>query len=391
MTQHTPTILREGQYDLATVAALKEKAWEYKDIYESQLRELFEIQHADLIDTPAFDGAFERFAAERMAPDPLLVGSYVYYPWSGLLLHILGEEELFTLRTNRTNLLVNPEEQQTLSRFTAGVAGLSFGNGIALAMAYSGISNRIKVADRDIFETTNLNRVRVGLPSVGEQKTAITAQDIYEINPYADVEVYDDGLTEENLESFITGDHGLDIVFDVVDDLAMKVRIRLAARKAKVPVVMLTSLEDSVLVDVERFDLDPEQEIFHGLLGDITEDLLTKEMTEQDKAKYAMAIVGPEHVSYRNLLSLSQVGHSLVSRPHLYGTVSIVCGLASYIAKRIALGEDMPSMRQHVRFNEILDIAGAADDTPERRNEIMKLLMERAKQGSSRQSSKAVE
>lgn len=391
MKQHTPTILHEGKYDLATVAALKEKAWEYKDIYESQLRELFEIQHADLIDTPAFDKAFEQFVTERTAPDPLLAGSYVYYPWSGLLLHMLGEEELFTLRTNRTNLLVSPEEQQTLSRFTAGVAGLSFGNGIALAVAYSGISNRIKIADRDIFETTNLNRVRVGLPSVGEQKTAITAQDIYEINPYAEVEVYDDGLTEENLESFITGDHGLDIVFDVVDDLAMKVRIRLAARKAKVPVVMLTSLEDSVLVDVERFDLDSEAEIFHGLLGDITEDLLTKEMTEQDKAKYAMAIVGPEHVSYRNLLSLSKVGHSLVSRPHLYGTVSIVCGLASYIAKRIALGEDMPSMRQHVRFNEVLDIAGAADDTPEHRNEIMNLLMERAKQGSSRQSSKAVE
>ncbi len=380
MTRYTPTILREGQYDLAEVTTLKEKAWQYKDIYPSQLRELFEIQHADLIDTPAFEEALEQFIAQRAAPDTQLVGSYVYYPWSGLLLHILDEKELFILRTNRTNLLVNPEEQQVLSRFTAGVAGLSFGNGIALAMAYSGISNHIKVADRDIFETTNLNRVRVGLPSVGEQKTAITARDVYEINPYAEVETYADGLTRENLDSFITGDHGLNIVFDVVDDLAMKVRIRLAARQAKIPVVMLTSLEDSVLVDVERFDLDPEREIFHGLLGEITEDLLTKEMTEQDKARYAMAIVGPEHVSYRNLLSLSEVGHSLVSRPHLYGTVSIVCGFASYIAKRIALGEDMPSMRRHVRFHDILDIAPAKDDTPEQRDEIMKALMERAKQ-----------
>ncbi len=279
------------------------------------------------------------------------------------------------LRTNRTNNLITKDEQKRLGSFSAGVAGLSFGNGIALSLVYSGAANNIKVADTDIFETTNLNRVRVGLPSVGEPKTTITARDIYEINPYANVKVFEDGLTEQNLKGFFNDEPKLNVVFDVVDNFAMKVRIRLEAKKAGIPVIMLTSLEDSILVDVERFDIDPDMDIFHGLLGSVTDELLTKEMTEQDKARYAMAIVGPEHVSYRNLLSLSEVGKSLVSRPHLYGTVSIVCGLAAYITKRLALGEDMPSMRKHVQFHEVLEVMPNKDDTPEARQAILNKLM----------------
>lgn len=373
----TPTILTEGNYTEAEVHDLKQKAWKFQDIYNSQLTELFEIQNASLAHQPEFQPAVEKFIAERSTPQAKLRGNYVYYPWSGLLLHTVSEKEQNTLRTNRAHNLVTDEEQQQLSQFTAGVAGLSFGNGIALALAYSGASDTIKIADKDIFETTNLNRVRVGLSSVGELKTVVTAREIYEINPYADIKVFSDGLTDDNLDAFINGESKLNIVFDVVDDFAMKVKIRLAAREAKIPVVMLTSLEDSILVDVERYDLDPTAEIFHGLLGAVTDDLLTKKMSEQERARYAMQIVGPEHVSYRNLSSLADIGEKLVSRPHLYSTVSIVCGLAAYIAKRIVIGEDMPSMRKHVKFNDVLGILPSKDDTPEARARIMAALMKK--------------
>lgn len=63
----------------------------------------------------------------------------------------------------------------------------------------------------------------------------------------------------------------------------MKVRIRLHAKEHKIPVIMLTSLEDSILVDVERYDLHPDAEIFHGLIGDIKDDLLNKTMSENGK------------------------------------------------------------------------------------------------------------
>jgi tRNA A37 threonylcarbamoyladenosine dehydratase len=371
-----PTILVEGNYTENELTQLTSgKIWKIKDIYESQLTELFEILNAPLIGAPEFDSELRKFINERSAPRADLRGNYVYMPWSGLLFHTVSEAEQNMLRTNRMNNLLTKGEQKTLAAFNAGVAGLSFGNGIALSLVYSGAADTIKIADKDIFETTNLNRVRVGLPSTNEPKTTITAQEIYEINPYANVHVFEDGLTQENIDEFIGGKDKLNVVFDVVDNFAMKVRIRLAARKAGVPVIMLTSLEDSILVDVERFDLDPNAEIFHGLLGAVTDDLLNKEMTEQDKARYAMQIVGPDSVSYRNLLSLADIGKTLVSRPHLFGTVSIVCGLATYIVKRIALGEHMPSMRKRVQFHEVLDILPNKDDTPEARQRILDQLM----------------
>jgi len=372
----TPTVLTEGKYsDFELNELKKKKIWKIKDIYEPQLKELFQILNPKLQGSPDFEDKLNKFLAERAAPNPELRGNYVFYPWVGLLLHTVSEEELTILRTNRTRNLVTKDEQKKLGLFTAGIAGLSFGNGIALALVYAGVSNTIKIADLDIFETTNLNRVRIGIPSINEPKTAVTAQEIYEINPYADIKVFSNGLNEENINSFINDNPKLNVIFDVVDDFSIKVKIRLAARTAKVPVVMLTSLEDSILVDVERFDLEPSAEIFHNLLGKTVDEMLSREMTEQDKVKYAMTIVGSEHVSFRNLLSLSEIGKSLVSRPHLYGTVSIVCGLATYIVKRIALDEDMPSMRTHIRFNEILRILPNKDDTPEARKEILSKLL----------------
>jgi hypothetical protein len=369
VNQVKPEILAEGQYTQGDLTSLKDRPiWKVHDIYTAQLEELFEILHPAVINTPEYSEKLSSFISERSKPSVDLRGDYIYYPWSGLLLHMVPEVDLHTLRTNRTKNLISEDEQHTMGEFTAGIAGLSFGNGIALSLVYNGASNSIKIADRDIFATSNLNRVRVGLPSVDQAKTEVTAHEIYEINPHAEVIVFNDGLTEENLDDFVNGSHNLNIIFDVVDDFSMKVRLRLAAKKAKIPVIMLTSLEDSILVDVERYDLDPEAEIFHGLLGDVTDELLTKDMSEQDKVKYAMAIVGPEHISFR-------IGTKLVSRPHLYGTVSIVCGLAAYILKRIALGEDMPSLRKHLPFNEVLGILPAKDDTPEARAEIFAKLM----------------
>lgn len=376
-----PIIFTEGSYDDKKIKKfMRDHAiWRFKDVYGSQLTELFQTAHPAIRGTDREQKELAKFFAKRSHPKPSVRGNYVYFPWSGVLLHMVDEADLTVLRTNRTRDLITVGEQGILQKFTAGVAGLSFGNGIALALAYSGIAHSMKLADKDIFETTNLNRVRVGLSSVGELKTDVTAREIYEINPYADLHIYPQGLHDKNITHFVGDKPKLKILFDVVDNFAMKVRIRLAARSAKIPVVMLTSLEDSVLVDVERYDVDKKPEIFHGMLGDKIRELLTKDMTERDKARYAMMIVGPEHVSYRNMKSLSHIGDTLVSRPHLYGTVSIVCGIAAYIAKRIALHEDMPSVRQLVRFHDVIGAAPNHDDTPEARSAMLSKLAHRLK------------
>ena len=60
-------------------------------------------------------------------------------------------------------------------------------------------------------------------------------------------------------------------MLEEVDDLATKVEIRRHARALGVPVVMVTDDGDNVIVDVERYDLDPGYPLFHGNAGDVTD------------------------------------------------------------------------------------------------------------------------
>lgn len=367
-----PVILIEGHYNKSDVLLLKKNARRYHNIFESQSREMFEITHAQLAKQDTFEKEFQK--EFQNITDQTISGNYIYFPSSGVLLHTLDEKSLRQLRLNRTQHLMTDDDLKKAAKFTAGIAGLSFGNGIALSLVYSGFSDTIKIADSDIFETTNLNRVRFGLQKVGMKKTKVTAEEIYDINPYANITTFDQGITDENIGTFIHGDRQLSILFDVVDDLSMKIKLRIAAKERGIPVVMLTSLEDSILVDIERYDIDKNTQIFHGALGDKLDDLLDPSINEKTKARYAMRIVEPQNISARNLRSLSEIGNTLVSRPHLYSTVSIVCGLASFIAKRIALDEDLPSMRRLVKFHEILGLEQSSHDTKPERDKILEIL-----------------
>ena len=60
----------------------------------------------------------------------------------------------------------------------------------------------MKLADNDILSLSNLNRFRAGLPDLGVNKAVLTARQIYEINPFAKLEVFDKGISPENIENF---------------------------------------------------------------------------------------------------------------------------------------------------------------------------------------------
>ncbi len=355
-TEHRkPFILYEGKNTPADVEKFKEKHGikETRDMYESQLQELFGITYPSLRSKPDYQKRLNEFIKTKTQPGEILHGNWIYFPWSHELFHIVAEAELFALRTNRNKNLITHAEQEKLYQFTVGVAGLSIGGGIALSVAYSGISKAMKLADYDVLETTNLNRIRAGLRDIGAPKIGITARQIYEVNPYADLFLFDTGITQDTLREFVSGDPAPNLIFEAIDDFEMKIRLRLAAREAGIPIVMLTNLGDSILIDVERYDLDRKLSLFNGLIGNIHEEILSKPITEADKQKYAVSIVGIENVPKRALESLPEIGKTLVGRPQLMSTVTVAVGIAAYLARRIALGESVPSGRKLVRLQNI--------------------------------------
>lgn len=350
-------IFKEGGYSFYDIQRLKGY---YKpkvvDIYLTQLKELFEVKNPRFIlyNDPK---KFTEFKNKKLKRDLAAAGDWIYYPWSNVLLHTLTENENYLLRTNRNQNIITAREQEKLRNFTVAIAGLSVGGNIAVTLIYNGFSKNIKLADFDSLSATNLNRVRARLEDIGENKIDIITKQILEIDPYIKIYSYPNGLNRKNLQDFLTGIPKPKLIFEIIDDFKLKILIRKMAKKNKIPVVMLTNLGDSVLIDIERYDLDQNTKIFNGRVNEeILNNILYGKIGEDEKKKYAIELVGKENLSQRVIKSVMNIGKTLVGRPQVMSTVTISSGIAALIARKIALGEKVLSGRSLVKLNEFIKI-----------------------------------
>ncbi|NQX91933.1 MAG: ThiF family adenylyltransferase, partial [Flavobacteriales bacterium] len=265
------------------------------DTIEAQLKEIIKLRnpHRELTD--------ELVAQER----PKLLngksldeyGVWVFYPWLSRLVHLLDEAEFIECRTNRNKYKITEAEQQILSTKKVGVAGLSVGQSVSLTMAMERAFGELRIADFDLLDLSNLNRIRTGIHNLGLPKTTIVAREIAEIDPFLKVVIYSDGLTEENLHDFMTKGGNLDLMIDECDGLHMKYELRVKAKKLGIPVVMDTS--DNGMIDVERYDLDSNYPILHGLMDGIDYSKAKGLKKNEDKVPYALPIMGLSHLSVK--------------------------------------------------------------------------------------------
>ena len=147
------------------------------------------------------------------------------------------------------------------------------GHAIAHTLAMQGLCGELRLADFDALELSNLNRVPATVFDLGVNKAAVAARRVAEIDPYLAVRVDDRSVTTDTVDEFL---EGLDVVVEECDSLDVKALVREAARRHRLPVVMATS--DRGLVDVERFDTEPDRPVFHGLLGGLDAATLAKHM-----------------------------------------------------------------------------------------------------------------
>lgn len=183
--------------------------------------------------------------------------NWIYYPWRQIIVKILDEKHFNLLRTSRNNPLYSKSEQAKMAKLVIGVAGLSVGSNIVRSLVYAGIGKLIKIADSDVLETTNLNRITSNLLDLGQNKALNMARQIWDLNPYQQIEIFDHGITADNLDSFLQHPK-LDILFDEVDDLGLKIHLKLAARAEKIIYMMVTDNGYQAELDVARFDLSPK-------------------------------------------------------------------------------------------------------------------------------------
>jgi hypothetical protein len=321
------------------------------DDYEEQLRELFGIKNPAWVYAPDFGAKFKEFHGSLKQRASLMEhGRWVFYPWIGSLVHVLPEVDFQLVRTARNQNLITPEEQKKFYNATIGIAGLSIGNSVAMAITLQGGGCHIRLADMDRLALTNTNRVRAGVENLGVLKVTITARQIYEMNPYAKVEIFNEGLSPKNIASFF---NGLDLIIDEIDNLALKYLIREQAKKHRIAVVMAADNGDNSVIDIERYDLNARTPFFHGRMGKVT----YAQLATLDKfgiGKMITKLVGPENVTERMQGSLLQMGKTIVSWPQLGGAALMNGSAVAYCVRKILNGQSVENNRAIVGLDEKL-------------------------------------
>ena len=317
--------------------------------YEEQLKELFTVRHpASKFNPTSVKLEITQFLQSRAKKRPLSKeGRWIYYPWSKCLVHLLAPNEYFELRTARNRNLITEKEQKKFKKYKIGVVGLSVGNSAVLTLALEGAEN-LRLADLDILSLSNLNRIRAGIENIGENKTTLAARQIYELNPYAKLTLFSKGI-EKNLNQFMSG---LDIIVDEIDDVFMKIKLRLSAKKRQIPVVSAADNGDNSIVDIERFDLEPKRPIYHGLLKKINLNEI-KHYNPAQRIDLINKMVGMRYVTKRMKDSLSLVGKKIYSWPQLGGAASLSGSAVVYAVRRIALGQRMLSGKYSISLDRI--------------------------------------
>ncbi len=117
---------------------------------------------------------------------------------------------------------VTESEQQTLRGKRIAIAGLGgVGGSHLLTLARLGIG-AFHIADFDTFDIPNFNRQAGAMMStVGQRKTEVLSAMVRDINPDLQLKVFEEGVTDQNLEAFLDG---VDLYVDGLDFFAFSAR-----------------------------------------------------------------------------------------------------------------------------------------------------------------------
>ncbi len=315
----------------------------------SQLKELVKLRNPkQKLDEESYNAKIK----EHLKNLPISkYGLWIYYPWSNKLIHTVFEKEFIEIRTVRNCYKITKEEQSVLQQKVIGIVGLSVGHAIALTMASERICGELRLADFDTLELSNLNRIKTGIDNLGLKKTIIAAREIAAIDPFIKIVCYHDGINDENILDFLTKDGKIDICIEECDGFYEKFNIRYKCKDLNIPVIMDTS--DKGLIDVERFDLEPDRKIFHGLTN-VTDLEKLRNLTTDQKIPYLYEIINEEGMSTRLRASLIEVDETITGWPQLSSAVTYGSGMTTDVTRRILLDQFKSSGRYSIDLEDLI-------------------------------------
>lgn len=281
-------------------------------------------------------------------------GNWVLLPWESRLVHLLPEAEYLEVVTNRNHDKITPAEQRLLRSRRVGVVGLSVGAEAAVSIAQEHLCGEMRLADFDPLSLSNLNRLGAGFDEIGENKAILAARRIAKLDPYLEVVVQPEGVTESNLETFLKG---LDLVVEECDSPPVKQIIRQRARALGIDLVF--AADERGFLSVEPYRRHPELEPFHGLLASPQLPRGSFDSPADFFRCLTEWMGGWDQLSERSKLTLERLGRTRAGYPQLASEARYAAGQIGHVARRLLLDEAMPPFVGHLDLHQLLSLAAA--------------------------------
>lgn len=314
-----------------------------ENIYDAILRDVFEIRNPHA-----------KFTEDQYLKLKEKVNNQAKKDVStkAMLLPLQSKKAFFELTTARNRNLINVDEQNKLRKTVVGFFGLSVGSLAALTWMRQSRADVIKIMDPDTIDATNLNRIPFGWDTIGREKAEVVKKELTQINPFC--EVISATKTDKNtVKHFFFAKPELDIIIDAIDDFEGKVLLRYFAKKRKIALVSAADVGDNVMLDIERYDINPRQEFFHGRVEDL-DKINFSQLTDRERKKLIIQLVGFENASERMIESIMAIGGSIPTWPQLGATATMAGGIVTTAIKKIILGEQVESGRYYISLDDIL-------------------------------------
>ncbi|WP_321495877.1 ThiF family adenylyltransferase [uncultured Desulfobacter sp.] len=213
-------------------------------------------------------------------------------------------------------------EQEKLGKTRVAIPGMGgVGGAHLITLVRSGIG-KFNIADFDVFDPVNINRqYGATVDSFNKPKLEEMKERALSINPYLELNCFENGINEENIDHFLDE---VDVVIDGLDFFAFEIRRKMFLRAAQKGIYVVTAaplgFSSAVLV------FSPNGMGFDEYFN------VNDDMSSEDKyLSFAMGLAPkPTHFSYMNL---AKVDLNAKAGPSL----SIACQLCSGMAAAEAL------------------------------------------------------
>ena len=136
---------------------------------------------------------------------------------------------------SRTELIIGKEGVEKLNDSKVAIFGIGgVGSFVVEGLVRAGIGKFILVDDDKVC-LSNLNRQIIATKkTVGKNKVEVAKERILEINPNANVEIYQEFFMPESKEMF---DESVDYIVDSVDTVTAKIELIIRAKKMNIPII----------------------------------------------------------------------------------------------------------------------------------------------------------